>query len=130
MSGWLVGISRIKAQWKCAMTTSGGECATRCGMQATPGSCATSWVTPLVSITLADHEYALNHLMLLYYTAYSPFYNSFFGSGIATITWSDVGGCRGSEGSLFQCSFTTPVKCNSSHFAGVRCFGKADGPQF
>eukprot|EP00731_Ephydatia_muelleri_P022267 Em0014g858a len=57
-----------------------------------------------------------------YTSAYSPFYNSFFGSGIATITWSDVGGCRGSEGSLFQCSFTTPVKCNSSHFAGVRCF--------
>ncbi|KAL5474645.1 hypothetical protein EMCRGX_G026626 [Ephydatia muelleri] len=57
-----------------------------------------------------------------YTSAYSPFYNSFFGSGMAAITWSDIGGCRGSEGSLFLCSFTTPVKCNSSHFAGVRCF--------
>eukprot|EP00731_Ephydatia_muelleri_P034824 Em0080g5a len=57
-----------------------------------------------------------------YTTASVPFYNSFFGSGMAAITWSDVGGCRGSEGSLFECSFTTPVNCNSSHVAGVRCF--------
>ena len=66
---WLAGISQKKAQWKCAMTACGGQCATHFGMQAMPGSCATSWVTPLVSITLADHEYALNHLMLTQLTS-------------------------------------------------------------
>ena len=53
-----------------------------------------------------------------------PFYNSFFGPGMAAITWSDVGGCRGSESAVTSCRFTTPVDCNSSYYAGVRCFGK------
>eukprot|EP00731_Ephydatia_muelleri_P022263 Em0014g854a len=57
-----------------------------------------------------------------YTSASIPFYNSFFGPGMAAITWSDVGGCRGSESAVTSCRFTTPVDCNSSYYAGVRCF--------
>lgn len=48
-------------------------------------------------------------------------YNSVFGSGNGNNTWNDVGGCRGTEGSIITCGFTTSVDCNTTHFAGVRC---------
>lgn len=66
----------------------------------------------------------IHFLIYLLLIASAPLYKSFFGPGTTNATWSNVGGCRGTESSIFQCGFTTPVGCNNSYVAGVRCFGK------
>ena len=58
------------------------------------------------------------------YLVSAPFFDSFFGPGTAETVWNNVGGCRGTESSIFDCSYTTPVICNGSCLAGVRCYGK------
>ena len=105
------------------MTACGEQCVIHIGTEVMQRLYVTSWVTLLVS-TRTMYILQSHHLTSCP-TASTPFYNSFFGPGTATNTWSDVGGCRGTENNIFRCSFTTPVDCNSSNFAGVRCYGMA-----
>ena len=82
-------------------------------------------ITTLIFIIIIIKEYVFIQIILIFmlFSGGQALTGSYYWSGYTSVTWSDVGGCTGSENVISACSGSTPVITCSS-YAGASCYSE------
>ena len=123
---WVVQIS-MKAEWRCALMTSGGQCVMMAGTVMMLLWSASNWVMHTLEVSASAVLMWSGHFHLRYFTCDTggtPYYNAFFGAGTGPIYLDDVA-CTSNANQLLECSSRQILAHNCDHHAdaGVGCEG-------